>query len=124
MRVILVVLALAIGILAAFFGLRVGYLSLTPTWMYNAQGVNSYTYRTYDPSGRIILTGTCDTHSGRATFRVYAPNGAYVAGQECIPGRYGINLQAGGEVGLYRLEVTLEHYTGHLDLIEQRAGQP
>ena len=121
MRWALLTLILAIATLAYFFGLRFGYLTLTPTWMYNAQGENSYAYRVYSTDGQIILTGTCDTKAGQATFRLFAPNGRYLGGQTCPKGQYNVRLKGGGEIGDYRLAVQLDRYTGKLELNEQRS---
>ena len=120
MRWALLVLVIGVAALAYFFGLRLGYLSLTPTWMYNAQGMNTYAYRTYGDGTRVRLVGTCDTRAGKATFRLFDPNGQFVAGQTCTPGKYGINLGGENAIGFYRLTVEFDHFTGRLQIDEQR----
>lgn len=122
MRWALLVLVLALGALGYFFGLRFGYLSLTPAWMYNAQGLNTYSYRTYDDRGQVVLSGSCMTMSGQATLRLFSPSGQFVKGQACSKGKFSLNLNGGGEPGYYRLAVELNHFTGRLEVNEGRAG--
>ncbi|PYE54929.1 hypothetical protein [Deinococcus yavapaiensis] len=124
MRWVLVVLALAIAALAYFFGLRLGYVSLTPTYMFNAQGVNNYSYRTYDANARVILTGRCETRSGVVALRLYSPSNRQVASALCTAGNtFALNLQGGGEVGYYVLNVEFDRFTGMLEIDENRAGE-
>lgn len=123
MRWFLIVLVLGIGALAYFFGLRVGYVSLTPTVMYNATGVNNYTYRTVEVSSRLILNGRCETRSGQVTLRLLSPTNRQVASALCSAGTsFGLNLQGGGEIGFYRLTVEFDRFTGLIELVENRGG--
>ncbi|AFZ69166.1 hypothetical protein [Deinococcus peraridilitoris] len=122
MRWAWIVLIVAVATLAYFAGLRFGYLSLTPTWMYNAQGNNSYTFRTYDERGEVFLSGSCTTRSGEATLRLYAPGGTFVGGQVCRAGSYNLALRGGGEIGLYKLTVDFNHFTGRLEINENRSA--
>ncbi|WP_027480433.1 hypothetical protein [Deinococcus pimensis] len=120
MKWVLLVTAIAVGILTYYTGLRVGYVTLLPTYTYNARGVSNYTYRTYQDATRLTIVGTCSTRSGKVTVRFYDPEERYLGGQTCTQGRYGIALPANGKVGLYRLEVDFEHYTGRLEIDEKR----
>lgn len=116
------VLIVGLGLLVYFFGLRLGYLSLTPTWMYNAQGSNTYSYQLADTSGSLRLVGSCDTRAGQATLLLFRPDGARIDGQECVKGKYSLNLQAKGNPGFYKLQVLLDHFSGRLEIAEDRSG--
>lgn len=121
MKWALLITAVAIAALTYFYGLRVGYVTLVPTYMYNAQGVSTYTYQTYPDGTKLGVVGICDTRSGQATLRLYDPSGKFVSGQTCVKGRYGVSLGAREDaVGFYRLEIELDHYTGRLELDERR----
>ncbi len=122
MRWAIIVLIVGLVALTSFFGLRLGYLSLTPVWMYNAQGQNVYSYQLADTSGSLKLMGTCTTRSGAATFLLFRPDGTRIDGQECVKGKYSLNLQAKGTPGFYKLQVLLDHFTGRLEIAEDRSG--
>lgn len=124
MRWFLAILVLGLAALAYFFGLRLGYVSLTPTYMFNAQGVNNYTYRTFDATARLILTGRCETRSGQVALRLFSPSGRQLASALCTEGNtFALNLQGGGEIGFYKLTVDFDRFTGVIEINENRAGE-
>lgn len=120
MRVIVVVLVLAVAVLSLTFGLRLGYVTLTPTAMLNATGENQYTFRVYDQNQTVGVRGSCTVRSGRATFRLTDPRGTQIAGQVCPQGRWGLNVLGTGDVGSYRLTIDLDKFTGTIDIKEAR----
>ena len=122
MRWAVVVLVVGLGVLAYAFGLRFGYLSLTPSWMYNAQGTNGYSYQLADAGDTLTLAGSCRTYAGRATLLLFRPDGSRADGQQCIKGNYRLSLRGGGGVGFYKLRVRLDHFTGRLEIGEERGG--
>lgn len=122
MRWFLLLVVVGLGVLAYFSGLRLGYLTLTPWWGYNVQGVNKYTYNRVDPEGTLRLVGDCDAREGSATMRLFSPGGQEVASARCASGKYNLALPTPRVPGLYRLEVNFDRYTGTLNLTEDRAG--
>lgn len=120
MRLLLVVLLLALTTLYVTFGLRLGYVTLTPTYMWNATGENKYTFRVYDENQQIGVRGSCTVRSGRATFRLISPGGTQIAGQVCPQGKWGLNVLGTGDAGRYRLTIDLEQFTGMIDIEEAR----
>lgn len=120
MRFLLLALVAAVALLYFTFGLRLGYVTLTPTHLLNAQGQNSYAYSLFEDGKSVGVRGTCTVSSGRATLRLVDPSGTQVAGQECPPGRWSVSLVGSGHPGVYRLYVEFNHYTGTLDLDEVR----
>lgn len=122
MRFLLVVLALVLGLVYFFFGLRFGYVTLTPTRMLNAQGENNYIFEVFEPGQSVGVTGTCNTSSGRAVLRLYDPKGTQIAGQACPKGRWALQVLGKGDSGNYRLNVEFDHFTGVIELQENRTG--
>ncbi|EYB69452.1 hypothetical protein DEIPH_ctg006orf0017 [Deinococcus phoenicis] len=120
MRFLMLALVAAVALLYFTFGLRLGYVTLTPTHMLNAQGQNRYTFQLYEGGKSVGVQGTCAVTSGRATLRLLDPGGTQVAGQSCPKGKWSLKLLGSGETGSYRLIVDLDHYTGTLDLKETR----
>ncbi|MFB9994342.1 hypothetical protein ACFFLM_20500 [Deinococcus oregonensis] len=120
MRFLLVVLVLVLGLVYFFFGLRFGYVTLTPTQMLNAQGENNYTFEVFEPGQSVGVTGTCRTSGGRAVLRLYDPKGTQIAGQACPKGQWTLQVMGKGDSGAYRLNVQLDHFTGVLKLNETR----
>ncbi|GAA5531907.1 hypothetical protein E5F05_11380 [Deinococcus metallilatus] len=120
MRFLLLALVAAALLLYFTFGLRFGYVTLTPTHLLNAQGQNRYAFQLYEDGKNVGVTGTCAVRSGQATLRLLDPSGTQVAGQSCQPGTWSLKLMGGGHQGVYRLIVDLNHYTGMLDLQETR----
>ena len=120
MRYLIVALALAVALLYVTFGLRFGYVTLTPTQMLNAQGQNRYSFELYEDGKNVGVRGTCTARSGRATLRLLDPSGTQIAGQSCPKGEWSLRLLGGGQPGFYQLVVDLDRYTGTLDLSEVR----
>jgi hypothetical protein len=120
MRLLVVVLLLALAALYFTFGLRVGYVTLTPTYMVNATGENKYTFRVYDQNQEVGVRGSCSVTSGRATFRLTDPKGTQIAGQVCPKGQWALNVLGTGDVGNYKLTIDLEKFTGVIDIKEAR----
>ncbi|GAA5514841.1 hypothetical protein Dcar01_03602 [Deinococcus carri] len=120
MRLLLLALAAAVLLLYVTFGLRLGYVTLTPTQLLNAQGQNRYTFQLYEDGKSVGVTGTCTARSGHATLRLLAPDGTQIAGQSCPRGTWSLNLRGSGQPGLYRLLVDFDHYTGTMNLTETR----
>ena len=119
MRVFLVVLVLAAAALYYFIGLRIGYATVTPLYLLNAQGESSYPFRLYEEDtavSKVQITGTCQGRSGLATLRFLAPDGTELSAVRCPPGRWTLNMGGSGEVGIYKLLVDYQHYTGSLEL--------
>lgn len=123
MRYVLLVALVAVAALYFTVGLRLGVLNLSGAYLLNAQGTNRYPYRTFDNDQQVTLIGACDVKQGKVVLRFLDPSGTQIAGQECnMPGRFGLNLGAGGASGVYTLEVEYQKFTGHLSLDEQRSG--
>lgn len=120
MRFLFVALAVAVALLYFTFGLRFGYVTLTPTRLMNAQGENRYAFELYDADKEVGVRGSCAVSSGRAILRLYDPSNTQVAGQTCLKGNWTLNLMGGGETGDYRLTVEFDRYTGVMDLKEAR----
>ena len=119
MRVILAVLVLAAVAVYFTVGLRLGYATVTPLYLLNAQGESSYPFRLYQESdaiSKVQITGTCQGRSGTATLRFLAPDGTELSAVRCPPGRWTLNMGGSGEVGIYTLTVDYQHYTGTLQL--------
>lgn len=115
MRVLLVVLALALATLYYTLGLRLGYATLTPLYLLNAQGQTDYPFRLYE-AGKLEVSGSCQGRSGEATLRFLAPDGTELSAVRCPPGNWTLNLSGSGAVGIYTLSVAYQHYTGRLEL--------
>lgn len=120
MRYLLLALVAAVVLLYFTLGLRLGYVTLMPTHLLNAQGQNAYAYRLYEAGKSVGVRGTCTVRDGRATLRLLDPSGTQVAGQACPPGTWSVALSGSGSPGIYRLVVDFNHYTGTLDLNEVR----
>ncbi|CAM3180085.1 hypothetical protein DEDE109153_01535 [Deinococcus deserti] len=121
----LLVLVLIAVVAAVYFtaGLRFGYVTLTPTYMWNATGQNSYTFRTIEADQSVGVKGSCQVRSGQAVVRLYDPKGGQIAGQSCPKGKWALNIMGSGAAGTYRLVVDLDKFSGTLDLEEVRGGR-
>ncbi len=115
MRVLLLLLALAVLALYLTLGLRLGYATLTPLYLLNAQGQTDYPFRMYE-AGKLEVSGSCQGSSGLATLRFLAPDGTELSAVRCPPGHWSLKMGGSGEVGIYTLSVAYEHYTGRLEL--------
>ncbi|MDV6373853.1 hypothetical protein [Deinococcus arenicola] len=120
MRVFVVVVLLALATLYFTLGLRLGYLILTPTYMWNATGMNHYTFRVFDENQSVGVRGSCTVKSGKATFRLINSSGTQIAGQVCPRGKWGLNVMGSGDTGHYRLNIRLEKFTGTINIKEAR----
>ena len=120
MRLLILALAAALALLYFTFGLRLGYVTLTPTQLLNAQGQNRYSFELYEDGKHVGVRGTCTVRGGHATLRLLDPAGTQVAGQSCPKGTWSLRLMGGGQPGMYQLIVDLDRYSGTLDLKELR----
>ncbi|WP_029475622.1 hypothetical protein [Deinococcus frigens] len=120
MRLLVVGLGLGLAALPLTSGLRLGYVTLTPTSMFNATGENRYTLRAYDPDQAVGVRGSCKVSSGRATFRPTDPKGTQSAVQVCPQGQWGLNVLGAGDGGNYTLTTDLEKFSGTIDIEEAR----
>lgn len=112
-------------VLAALYftlGLRAGYLTLTKTYMYNANGTNTYSYQATDDQQRLGVTGSCEVSGGQATVTLLDPSGTQIAGQTCQKGKWSLNVMGGGKVGLYKVVVNFKKFNGTMELNETHAG--
>lgn len=123
MRLLVLVLILALAAVYFTIGLRFGYVTLTPTYMWNATGQNSYAFRTLEADQSVGVKGSCQVRSGQAIVRLYDPKGGQVAGQSCQKGKWALNITGTGAAGNYRLVVDLNKFSGVLDLEEVRGGR-
>ncbi|WP_309573422.1 hypothetical protein [Deinococcus sp.] len=121
MRLLVVALALVLTLMYFTFGLRLGYVTLTPTYMLGASGTNRYTYQSYEANQTLGVEGKCTVRSGEITLRLLDPKGLQVAGQSCPRGSWGLKLVASGDPGRYTLEIELKKFSGVLDLKETRS---
>ncbi|WP_420596983.1 hypothetical protein [Deinococcus sp.] len=115
MRVFLVILALAAAALYFTLGLRVGYATMTPLYLVNAQGESKYPFRLFE-AGKLEITGECVGQSGNATLRFLAPDGTELSAVRCPPGTWSLKMSSDGQPGIYTLAVQYQHYTGHLEV--------
>ena len=120
MRLLVVALALVLTLMYFTFGLRFGYVTLTPTYMFGASGTNRYTYQIYEPNQTVGVEGSCTVRSGEVTLRLLDPKGSQVAGQSCPKGSWGLKLVATGDPGRYTLEIEMRKFSGVMDLKETR----
>ena len=124
MRLLLIALVAALALLYVTLGLRFGYVTLTPTWLVNAQGQNRYTLEVYEEGQRVGYRGRCEVQSGRAVLRLLAPDGRQIVGRTCQKvgdrGDWTLHLVGGRQPGRYQLVVDFDAYTGLLDLSETR----
>lgn len=120
MRLLVVALALVLALMYFTFGIRVGYVTLTSTYIFNATGSNRYTYQIYDAGQTVGVDGSCTARSGEVTLRLLDPKGSQVAGQSCPKGKWGLKLLATGDPGRYTLEIEMKKFSGVLDLKEAR----
>ena len=125
MRVLLVALVAALTLLYFTLGLRLGYVTLTETYLLHATGTNTYSFRTLEDRQFVGVVGSCKVRSGRATVRLYNPRGDQIAGQTCQKGgrdEWSLSVLGGGQSGRYRLVVGFDRYTGSINLKETRSG--
>lgn len=118
----LVAVVAAVALLYFTIGIRLGFVTLSPTYLFNAQGHNSYSFETYEDTQAVGVTGTCRVRKGRAVLRLIDPSGNQVAGRTCPRGFYTLELMGKGQQGFYRLEIDFEHFSGVMDLKETRSG--
>lgn len=123
MRLLLIALGLVLTLMYFTFGLRLGYVTLTPTYLFNANGENRYSYELYEDGKSVGVKGTCNVRSGTATFRLLDKRGTQIAGQTCVKGDWALSVMGSGEIGRYQLSIHLEKFTGKIDVKETRDGQ-
>jgi hypothetical protein len=111
---LLILLAVTLGLLYTFGGVKFGLVTITPARMWNAQGVNTYAY--LNSGSGIQVSGGCVVSSGSAILRLTDPDGLQVAGQECPKGKWSINMGGKGKLGSYQLNIAYLNYTGTLDV--------
>ncbi|PTA69502.1 hypothetical protein [Deinococcus arcticus] len=120
MRLLLAALALVLTLMYFTFGLRFGYVTLTPTYMLNATGESRYGLNAFDEKQTLGMRGVCEVNRGTITLRLLDPRGVQVAGQVCPKGEWGLNVLANGAQGKYELVVEYSRFTGKLDIKEAR----
>ncbi len=120
MRLLLAALALVLTLMYFTFGLRFGYVTLTPTYMLNATGESRYGFMTYDDNQSVGVRGTCDVRKGSVTVRLLDPGGTQVAGQVCPKGTWGLAAMGKGRQGTYELVLEYKDFTGTIDVNETR----
>lgn len=113
-------MALVLTLMYFTFGLRFGYVTLTPTYLFNASGTNRYSFQIYDEKQKVGVEGSCKVSRGQAVFRLTDSKGVQVAGQVCPKGAWGLKMLATGDVGRYILEIDLQKFTGTIDIRETR----
>ncbi|UBV41649.1 hypothetical protein LAJ19_08235 [Deinococcus taeanensis] len=120
MRFLLAALALVLTLMYFTFGLRFGYVTLTPTYMLNATGEGHYGFSTFEEGQHVGVRGSCSVRRGNVTLRLLDPKGIQVAGQICPKGTWALNLLGSGPNGTYELIVEYRNFTGTLDITEAR----
>lgn len=124
MRYILGLVLMLVVVLYLTIGLRVGYITLSPTYLFNASGTNTYPMNTVENDQKVGVTGTCNTKSGEAVIRLFNAEGVQITGQTCTKGKFSLNVIGGsGPPQLYKLEVVMKKYTGTLTLEPQIQGK-
>ena len=86
MKLVLLVTFLALTLAYFTAGVRLGFVTLMPTYMLNAQGAAEYNYRALEADDKVGVSGECHNVSGTATIRLYAPNGQQVDARSCPEG--------------------------------------
>ena len=120
MRLVLLVTFLALALAYFTAGVRLGYVTLMPTYMLNAKGAAEYTYPALETDDKVGVAGQCHNVQGSATMRLFAPNGQQVDARSCPEGTWTIQMLASGQQGNYRLFIEYNHFTGVVDLQEKR----
>lgn len=124
MRYILGVIVVILVGLYFTIGIRAGYLTLTPVMFVNANGTNSYQFRTLEDGQKVGLQGKCTVRSGSAVVSIFDTSGGQVGAQACNQkGTFGLNLMAGGPVGNYTIKVVFKNFNGDMELEEIREGK-
>ncbi|MFC4455704.1 hypothetical protein [Deinococcus sonorensis] len=117
MRIVIAILLVVLAATLYFTGgIRLGMVTVMPTWLVNAQGASEYSYRMAGDSVPVQVKGTCNGKSGRIVLRLRDPAGNQVGGQECVRGDWAINLQGHNDPGSYRLTLEYDHFTGRVDV--------
>lgn len=118
MRVLLVLLAGAILALYLTIGVRIGFLTVTPAWLWNANGTNTYGIDVHAERSRIVLDVESQIRGGEVGLRLVAPGGRTVWRAEVSPDRnlrrsYTIQAPTLGE---YRFRAEYLDTTGQLSV--------
>lgn len=119
MRVLLVLLAGAVLALYLTIGVRIGFLTVTPAWLWNANGTNAYTVAVRAERSRIVLDVDTAVRGGQADMQLVGPGGAAVWRASVASGRNivrrSFTLQA-PSLGEYRFRVNYLGTTGQLNV--------
>ncbi|WP_293914154.1 hypothetical protein [Deinococcus sp.] len=117
MKVRVVLAVLVLGLVALYFtiGVRLGYVTVTPLYLFNAQGQTSYPFRLYD-EGKLVVNGQCEGRSGLATLRFLSPDGTELSSVKCPPGKWSLDMSGEGTKGIYTLVVDYKKYSGSMEL--------
>lgn len=119
----MLLLLAVLAILYFTVGLRVGYLTISPMYLFNATGTNTYHFATLEDEQRVGVKGTCSVNSGSAVVSILDTTGGIVNSLSCSKkGTFALDLMAGGRTGEYTVKVDFQSYSGSLELNEQRAG--
>lgn len=120
MRLLIAALALVLTLMYFTFGLRFGYVTLTPTYMLNATGESRYGFNAFEDNQTVGVRGLCDVRRGNVTVRLLDPGSTQVAGQVCPKGKWALNALGKGRNGTYELVLEYKDFTGIIDISEAR----
>ena len=113
---VLVLLAVGLGLIYNYGGIKFGILTVTPVRMWNAQGEATYTYRISDNLSGVQVKGGCTSSRGNVILRLTDPDGLQVGGLQCPKGTWTIDMSSKSKFGTHHLTVDYLHYTGTLEL--------
>ena len=113
---VLVLLAVGLGLIYNYGGIKFGILTVTPVRMWNAQGEVSYSYLNSDNVSGLQVKGGCTSSSGNVVLRLTDPDGLQVGGIQCPKGTWTIDMASKSKFGTYHMTVDYLHYTGTLEL--------
>lgn len=120
MRWVLLALIAVAAVLYFSIGLRLGFVTLVPTQLLNAQGQSRYGFEAYEPDQSVGVVGTCRVRQGRATLRLFDPSGEQIAARTCPKGVWALQLTGYGQQGFYRVVIDYNRFSGVMDLKESR----
>ena len=116
LMVVLAILAVGLGLIYRFGGVKLGILTVTQVRMWNAQGEVRYSYLNGDNVQGVQVKGNCTSKSGNVILRLTDPDGLQVGGLQCPKGTWTIDMASKSKFGTYRLNVEYLNYTGTLNI--------